>query len=116
MKSHHLAVAALLAALAVPAQAELLARKDLSMETALTIAAVTGVLWTLGTAVIGGVDLWLSNGDAARRSTLTIGLGGLTTCAFAYLLAERAARPMLAVALAAHPRRRMWSARQTPAS
>jgi uncharacterized protein GlcG (DUF336 family) len=38
MKSYHLAVAALLASLATPAQAELLARKDLSMETALTIA------------------------------------------------------------------------------
>jgi uncharacterized protein GlcG (DUF336 family) len=38
MKSHHLAAAALLVAAAVPAQAELLARKDLSMETALTIA------------------------------------------------------------------------------
>ena len=38
MKAHHLAAAALLAALAVPANAELLARKDLSMETALTIA------------------------------------------------------------------------------
>jgi len=38
MKSYHLAVAALLASLATPAHAELLARKDLSMETALTIA------------------------------------------------------------------------------
>ena len=38
MKSYHLAVAALLASLATPAHAELLARKHLSMETALTIA------------------------------------------------------------------------------
>ena len=38
MKTHHLAAAASLIALAAPAQAELLARKDLSMETALTIA------------------------------------------------------------------------------
>ena len=38
MRSHHLTAAALLAALAVPANAELLARKDLSMETALAIA------------------------------------------------------------------------------
>jgi uncharacterized protein GlcG (DUF336 family) len=38
MKSYHIAVAALLASLATPAHAELLARKDLSMETALTIA------------------------------------------------------------------------------
>jgi uncharacterized protein GlcG (DUF336 family) len=38
MKSHYLAGAALLAAVATPADAELLARKDLSMETALTIA------------------------------------------------------------------------------
>ena len=38
MKAYHLAAAALLAALVVPAHAELLARKDLSMETALTIA------------------------------------------------------------------------------
>jgi uncharacterized protein GlcG (DUF336 family) len=38
MKSHYLAGAALLAAVATPADAELLARKDLSVETALTIA------------------------------------------------------------------------------
>ena len=39
MKAYHLAAAAgLVVALAVPANAELLARKDLSMETALTIA------------------------------------------------------------------------------
>ena len=38
MKAYHLAAAALLAALVVPANAELLARKDLSMETALAIA------------------------------------------------------------------------------
>src|SRR5262245_28680327 len=38
MRTHHLAAAALLAVLATPADAELLARKDLSMETALTIA------------------------------------------------------------------------------
>jgi uncharacterized protein GlcG (DUF336 family) len=38
MKAYHLAAAALLAALAVPANAELLAHKDLSVETALAIA------------------------------------------------------------------------------
>ena len=38
MRPHYLAAAALLAALATPADAELLARKDLSMETALAIA------------------------------------------------------------------------------
>jgi uncharacterized protein GlcG (DUF336 family) len=38
MRSSCFAAAALVAALAMPAQAELLARKDLSMETALTIA------------------------------------------------------------------------------
>jgi uncharacterized protein GlcG (DUF336 family) len=38
MKACHLAVAALAMGLATPADAELLARKDLSMETALTIA------------------------------------------------------------------------------
>ena len=38
MRVHYLAAAALLAAVATPAHAELLARKDLSMETALTIA------------------------------------------------------------------------------
>ncbi|MBV8752870.1 MAG: heme-binding protein, partial [Hyphomicrobiales bacterium] len=38
MMVHYLAAAALLAAATTPAQAELLARKDLSMETALTTA------------------------------------------------------------------------------
>jgi uncharacterized protein GlcG (DUF336 family) len=41
MKASHLAAAAVLAAFAMPANAELLARKDLSMETALTIATTT---------------------------------------------------------------------------
>jgi uncharacterized protein GlcG (DUF336 family) len=38
MRPHYLCAAALLAAVATPANAELLAHKDLSMETALTIA------------------------------------------------------------------------------
>ena len=38
MRPYHLAAVALVAAFATPASAELLARKDLSMETALTIA------------------------------------------------------------------------------
>jgi uncharacterized protein GlcG (DUF336 family) len=41
MKASHLAAAAVLAVFAMPANAELLARKDLSMETALTIATTT---------------------------------------------------------------------------
>ena len=41
MKASHLAAAAVLAAFAMPANAELLARKDLSMEMALTIATTT---------------------------------------------------------------------------
>jgi len=41
MKSYHLAAIGLIAALAVPANAELLARKDLPVETALTIATTT---------------------------------------------------------------------------
>lgn len=38
MRLHHIAAVALVAAFAAPANAELLARKDLSMETALEIA------------------------------------------------------------------------------
>jgi uncharacterized protein GlcG (DUF336 family) len=41
MKASHLAAAAVLAVFAMPANAELLARKDLSMEMALTIATTT---------------------------------------------------------------------------
>jgi uncharacterized protein GlcG (DUF336 family) len=41
MKSYHLAAIGLIAALAVPANADLLARKDLPVDTALTIATTT---------------------------------------------------------------------------
>ncbi|HVU73878.1 MAG TPA: adenylate/guanylate cyclase domain-containing protein [Mycobacteriales bacterium] len=74
------------------------------------VTAVSGALWATGTVVIGIANAVLGDAEAARRAFLSIGLGGFTTCGIAYLLSERAARPMLAVALAAHPKRSMWSA------
>ena len=74
------------------------------------VTAVSAALWATGTAVIGTASWLLADAEVARRAYLTIGLGGLTTCGIAYLLCERAARPMLAEALATHPRRSMWSA------
>ncbi|MCW2665816.1 MAG: cyaA, partial [Frankiales bacterium] len=53
-----------------------------------------GVLWLIGVLLFTGVNL--NDGYAVAGSIgLTVGLGGLTTCALCYLLTERLARPLV---------------------
>src|SRR4051794_1632844 len=56
-------------------------------------------LWLLGAAFFTLVELQHS-GDLARYAAITVVMGGLTTCALTYLLAERLLRPITALALA----------------
>lgn len=68
----------------------------------LRVMAVAAALW--GVAVVGFVALNLAfSGLLALGVGLTVALGGLTTSATAYLLAELALRPVASRALAAGP-------------
>ncbi|MCU1693047.1 MAG: adenylate/guanylate cyclase with integral rane sensor [Frankiales bacterium] len=57
-----------------------------------------GVLWGVAVLVFTGLNLGVSVA-AARQVALTTTLGGLTTCALCYLLAERAVRPLVQEAM-----------------
>lgn len=63
------------------------------------IVGIHAVLWSLA-AVVFGVYNWDHSGELGLRVVTTILLGGLTTCAVAYLLTERMLRPAAARALA----------------
>lgn len=65
-------------------------------------ALVSAVLWGGGALVLGVVNFPFS-AQAAAAVALTIVLGGLTTSATGYLMAERAFRPLTARALASGP-------------
>ena len=58
-----------------------------------------GALWAGAVVVFAAVNLPAS-ADMAFHVAATIFMGGVTTCAIAYLLAERLARPIVALALA----------------
>ena len=57
-----------------------------------------GVLWGVAVVVFVSLNLGIDV-DRALDIASTIGFGGLTTCALAYLLAERAVRPLVAEAM-----------------
>jgi class 3 adenylate cyclase len=79
------------------------------------VAAISAVLWLLGAATVGIVTAALaSDTRIALRVVLTIVLGGLVTSLVSYLLAARVARPVTALALAAHPERRRLVLGVTP--
>ena len=58
-----------------------------------------GALWAGGVLVFAAVNLPAS-ADLAFHVGVTVLMGGITTCGIAYLLAERLARPVVALALA----------------
>jgi adenylate cyclase len=58
------------------------------------------VIWSLAAVLFGVLNAFFSL-ELGERVALTIAFGGLTTCAFVYLLAERQLRPTAARALAA---------------
>ena len=64
------------------------------------IVTVHLVIWSLATITFGVLNATFSF-ELGQRALITIALGGLTTCAFVYLLAERQLRPAAARALAA---------------
>lgn len=69
------------------------------------LARVSGTLWLLGTVLLGVLGGLLGTAWDGIVVALTIGLGGLTTTSITYLLAERLARPVMAMALEVAPPR-----------
>ena len=63
-----------------------------------------GTVWALGAVLASALNA-PESGALALETGLTVMLGGVTTCAMAYLLAERIMRPSVAVALAGAPPR-----------
>jgi adenylate cyclase len=64
------------------------------------IVLLTALLWLLATAVFGILNATYSL-ESGQRVAISVLLGGMTTCSFVYLLAERQLRPVAARALAA---------------
>jgi adenylate cyclase len=62
-------------------------------------AAISGVFWALGAVIFTALNA-PGSGWSALVAGGVIALGGETTCSVAYLLAERIARPITALALA----------------
>jgi adenylate cyclase len=69
------------------------------------MARVSGVLWVIGALALGGLAAALGSWLDALGVGLAILLGGLATVGLVYLAAERAARPVMARALAVAPPR-----------
>jgi adenylate cyclase len=63
------------------------------------VVRVHAVLWGLAAVVFGALN-WTYAPEVGQRVAMTIVLGGLTTCAVAYLLTERMLRPAATRALA----------------
>jgi adenylate cyclase len=73
------------------------------LRSPLVIMRLVGLLW-LAAALFFGVVNWLAyEFELGQRVAITVLLGGLVTCAFAYMLTERLLRPAAARALAARP-------------
>jgi adenylate cyclase len=64
------------------------------------IAGVVAVIWLLAMIVFGVLNATYAL-ETGRRVAVSVLLGGMTTCVFVYLLAERQLRPIAARALAA---------------
>ncbi len=74
------------------------------LRSPLQIMIVVGTLWLVAAVVFGAYNLAESGSfELAQRVGITVALGGLVTCAFAYMLSERLLRPAAARALAARP-------------
>ncbi|MEO7458525.1 MAG: adenylate/guanylate cyclase domain-containing protein [Acidimicrobiales bacterium] len=73
-----------------------------TLRVPIRLVRVQAVFWVVGAAFFA-----LLNNDLARGGGLKVGLtvflGGIVTCAIAYLLSEFAMRPIAAQALAVHP-------------
>ena len=88
---------------------------DQALRLPIEVAAISAVLWAVGALVVGVVTAAVANDSRiALRVVLTIVLGGLVTSLVSYLVATRVARPVTALALAAHPARRRLLLGVTP--
>ena len=78
------------------------AERDAIVRAPLRELTVPAVLWA-GAAVLFGTLEAVASSRHAIDLVLTIGLGGVTTCALIYLFTERLMRPVTALALDATP-------------
>src|SRR5436309_9578798 len=76
---------------------------EAALRLPLRLASRVALLWALATIGFVALNLALTSPAGALSIGVTMVLGGLTTSALMYLLAERAARPLTIVALAAEP-------------
>jgi adenylate cyclase len=76
--------------------------RDRALRLPLLCTRTDAMLWAAGVAVFFGVNVGGSL-ELALHVATTVALGGITTCAIAYLLAERILRPVTALALAEEP-------------
>ncbi len=95
---------------AAPLRASLLADREpteeerrIALRQPLTFATISGSLWAAAALFFGLFNLVVARPVAAAVTAATILLGGLTTSALGYLLAERITRPGTARALAGDP-------------
>ena len=76
--------------------------RDYALRNPLVIARLSAILWA-GAALVFGVLNALAAPELGAATAVTVLLGGLTTSAVLYLLAERILRPVVARALAGAP-------------
>ena len=76
---------------------------EAALRLPLRLASRVALLWALATIGFVALNLALTSPAGALSIGVTMVLGGLTTSALMYLLAERAARPLTIAALAAEP-------------
>jgi adenylate cyclase len=72
-----------------------------ALRTPLLAAQLTGVAWAVGAVFFGVFNVFLLSPGIGLGIGIVIALGGLSTAALLYLMAERGARQLTAVALAA---------------
>ena len=72
-----------------------------ALRTPLLTARLTGFSWTVAAVFFGLLNALLSSATVGLAIGVTLTLGGMTTAALVYLMAERGARGLTAAALAA---------------
>jgi adenylate cyclase len=78
------------------------AERRYALRQPMRVAGISAALWGIAAIVFGLLQLRVSV-ELALTVGASILLGGITTCALAYLLSERIWRPVVAVALASGP-------------
>src|SRR5215210_5367905 len=73
--------------------------RDLVLRAPYRIAGIHAFMWG-GAAIFFGALNWTYSSELGQRVAMTVALGGITTCAVAYLVTERGLRPAAARALA----------------